>query len=89
MTYEEWFGIASYWVNSEKKKDPALGFGEEYEKFMDDLISLVIQKNPGISRREAAIRAVLISRTRGEAGLSRFKVDSLTACIMHELEKDD
>jgi hypothetical protein len=78
--------IVAYYINNEKKQDPGLEFTDDYDDHMDGLRALVMQNNPGIDSTEAMIRAILIMMTRGDNGLSRYKIDAITTRIMHSFE---
>lgn len=84
-------GISAHWVNSEKRRSAeeiGLTFPQQYDDFIHDLADLVRERNPEVSRKEAIIRAVLIAHTRGDAGLSRTRIDSVAACLLHALEEE-
>ena len=78
--------MAEYYINSEKKQDPHLTFTDDYDGHMDGLSALVMENNPGIDKTEAMIRAILIMSARGDNGLSRHRVDAITARIIHSFE---
>lgn len=78
---------AAYWINHEKAQNPNLKLDADYDENMKVLARLAMEQNPGMSEMEAMIRATLIMMTRGDAGLSRYKIDSITTRLMHSLKE--
>lgn len=54
----------------------------EYQDWINQRSQEILEVNPGMDPIEVRVREI-ISRYRGENGLSRQKVDTITAHIMH------
>lgn len=73
--------IGLYWANNEKKREVILDYNPGQLENIQLIVEAIKMQNPGISDTEARIREV-VSRFRGDAGLSAHRVNYLTAAIM-------
>ena len=71
--------------HQEKKKPANIVYDDEQKEQIATRVVDIMSLNPGMSFREAQVREI-ISRYRGDSGLSRHAVDYLTECIMKVLD---